>query len=345
MWPEVVRRDATPIERVHISDRGRPGITRLRAQQFGVEALGYIVPARVLGLSLVDRLQAVGGDVDILCPATVSAIAAGPEQVVVEAELGDGQCRQVTARLAVLADGGRSRSRALVGIEAGERDYQQSAVLATVTPELNHHNTAYERFTSTGPLAMLPTSNRRCGVVWTTTREREQELLELPDDLFLARLQERFGDRLGQLRRPGKRASYPLTLIRIAKPIRPRLVVIGNAAHTIHPVAGQGFNLGLRDVATLAEVLNDAERAGRDIGGLDVLQGYVAARQRDIQAVTRFTDGLIRLFANDFPPAALVRNLGLLALDNLPLAKRMLVRRTMGLAGPLPRLARGLTLD
>jgi 2-octaprenyl-6-methoxyphenol hydroxylase len=344
LWPEVARRDATPIEHVHISDHGRPGMARLHARQFGVEALGYVVTARVLGQVLLERLQQCAARLEIFCPAIVDAVDPHPDHARLAWTDAAGVRHDIDTRLLVLADGGRSRTRELVGISAQVRDYRQSAVLCTVTPESGHGNWAYERFTSSGPLALLPTSSGRFAVVWTAGRDQVPELTSMPDDEFLLRLRQRAGDRAGRLDRVGQRNAYALNLVRVTDSVRPRTVVIGNAAHTVHPVAGQGFNLGLRDVAVLAELLHDAAAAGRDIGDTALLQRYASLRRRDTRAVAAFTDSLIRLFANDFPPAVIMRSLGLLALDTLPFAKRFLVRRTMGLAGWLPRLARGLPL-
>jgi 2-octaprenyl-6-methoxyphenol hydroxylase len=217
-------------------------------------------------------------------------------------------------------------------------------VVTTVTVGRPHANTAYERFTDTGPLALLPMSSNRMAVVWSTNAGNVDTLLGLSDEEYLARLQERFGDRLGMLSRPGKRRAYPLMLTRVQEHVRPRLALIGNAAHTVHPVAGQGFNLGLRDVAALSEVIMQARRDGRDIGDAAVLRRYADWRKRDNQVISSFTNGLIRIFSNDFPPLAVARNLGLIAVDLLPPLKRRLLRITSGLAGKLPRLARGLDL-
>jgi 2-octaprenyl-6-methoxyphenol hydroxylase len=234
--------------------------------------------------------------------------------------------------------------RQAVGIEAKRQEYDQVAIVTNVALTLPHNNTAYERFTESGPLALLPMSNQRMAVVWSVRAKEAESLLALPDDAFLLKLQERFGERLGAFARVGKRAHYPLALTKVAEHARERLVLIGNAAHTVHPVAGQGFNLGLRDVAALAEVLSEALKAGEDIGSLTVLQRYRAWRQRDNQVISGFTHGLISTFSNDFPPFAFARNAALAAVDLLPGAKRALIRITSGLAGKLPKLARGLPL-
>jgi 2-octaprenyl-6-methoxyphenol hydroxylase len=232
----------------------------------------------------------------------------------------------------------------MLGIATSRTEYGQHAVVSNVTVARPHANVAYERFTGHGPLALLPMSGNRCSVVWSLPPDQAERMLALGNAEFLRRLHDCFGDRLGDFVQVGSRQSYPLALTRVAEHVRPRLALIGNAAHTLHPVAGQGFNLGLRDVAALAQVLVDAQRAGRDIGDLAVLQQYADWRRRDNQVVSTFTDGLVRVFSNSFSPLVAARNLGLLAIDLLPSVKRSLMRRTMGLSGRLPRLACGLPL-
>lgn len=343
VWGEVARLGATPIEKIHISDRGRFGFTHLSRAELGQEALGYVVEARVLGLALLARLQQLP-NVTWLCPATLENVHFQPESVVARIRH-DGTTRDLRARLVVAADGADSAVRKAAGIDFERTEYGQSAVVTTVTISQPHRNTAYERFTGTGPLALLPMSNNRMAVVWSTRSENVEVLLGLSDEEYLMRLQERFGDRLGPLTRLGKRRAYPLMLTRVKEHVRPRLVLIGNAAHTVHPVAGQGFNLGLRDVAALAEVLVAAKQENRDLGDLEILKRYADWRARDNKVVSTFTNSLIRIFSSDFPPLALARNLGLLAVDLVPPLKRRLLRVTSGLAGKLPRLARGLPLS
>lgn len=341
-WPLVYERGATPIESIHISDRGHPGFTRLRHDRLGVDALGYVVSARVLGGALTDQLRQLSA-ADVFCPAQATALKLDGEDAELEID-GDAGARTLRAGLLVLADGGDSKTRAMAGIGARVRDYGQSAVVTTVAADRPHHNRAYERFTTTGPLALLPTTDNCYGVVWTTRTELVDDVLGLGDDEFLARLQERFGDRAGVLSRPATRRAYPLRLLQVPDPVRPKVAVIGNAAHTVHPVAGQGFNLGLRDVAVLADVIADAVAQGREIGELSVLQHYQNWRRADTRAVTIFTDGLIHLFSNDFAPVVLLRGGVMWMVDSVPFLKRRLVRRTMGLAGRLPRLACGVAL-
>lgn len=366
VW-DALRASATPIRAVHVSDRGHFGATRLRADRAGVEALGYVVEARALGHALLARLGGAQG-VERICPARVASLVPGDRTVEVAlastkrllssggaasagrvaeegpAWDGAGVPQTLAARLVVAADGGQSAVREAAGIAVEEREYRQSAVIANLTPQRPHEGVAYERFTPSGPMAVLPMSGGRCALVWTVPSEAEREVLGLDDDAFLAAVQARFGDRLGRFLRVGSRTAYPLTLRRARGHAAGRVVVIGNAAHTLHPVAGQGFNLGLRDAAALAQVLADAARAGDDPGASTVLDRYAAWRTADQAEVSTFTDAMVRVFSNDSSLLALARNAGLLALDLLPGLKSGFARHAMGLAGRQPRLARGLPL-
>jgi len=342
VWGNIAQRSASPIEHIHISDRGRFGFTRLHASDMGIEALGYVAETRALGAALYEAM-ATYPNVELVCPASVSDVHVQPDRAELIIEL-DGKQRTISARLAVAADGGNSPLRRAIGIESRKHEYDQTAVVANVTPGHDHNNTAYERFTSTGPLALLPMPGKRCAVVWSTNRENVETILGWSDEEYLAQLQQRFGDRLGRFERAGKRVAYPLALTRVKDSVSDRIALIGNAAHTVHPVAGQGFNLGLRDVATLAQVVVDAERAGKDFGSIAVLRPYAEWRKRDNQRVATFTDGLVRIFSNDFLPLMLARNAGLSLVNLFPSIKRTFIRRTSGLNGRLPRLARGLPL-
>jgi 2-octaprenyl-6-methoxyphenol hydroxylase len=342
IWERLGASAATPIQRIHISDRGHFGFTRLDAAEAGVAALGYVIENRALGQALKPALAATS-NLTLLCPATVEDVVFAADAASVTLRRA-GQPATLSARLVVAADGGRSLVRDKAGIAARRTEYHQTALVTNVTPERPHQNVAYERFTNSGPLAFLPMSENRCAVVWSLPVDQVETLLALDAAQFLAALQERFGMRLGRFLKVGKRSAYPLALTKVSEYIRPRLVLIGNAAHTVHPVAGQGFNLGLRDVAALAQVLSEAQRAGCDLGEHAVLENYAAWRQRDNLVISTFTDGLVRIFSNDLPPLSLLRNLGLVSVDLFPPAKRALLRLSMGLAGRLPRLARGLPL-
>ncbi len=345
VWQAIDQLGVTPIEHIHVSDRGRFGFTRLHAKEAGLPALGYVVESRVLGAALLSVVQQSPA-IEWLCPATVTDLQIDSDAATLTLQEG-ASSRTVTTRLVVAADGADSAVREKLGIAFDRTEYDQAAVVTNATVSLPPAGTAYERFTETGPLAVLPMrgdGGNRVGVVWSTSRAQSEKLLAWSDEDFLVHLQERFGERLGKFTRLGKRSAYPLRLTTVHEQARPRAVVIGNAAHTVHPVAGQGFNLGLRDVAALAEVLVDARCAAQDIGDLAVLQRYVNWRVRDNRVISTFTNGLLRVFANDIPPLVVLRNLGLIAVDLLPPVKRGFIRVTSGLAGRLPRLARGLPL-
>ena len=342
VWSEIDTTDATPIKTVHISDRGRFGATRLHHSKYGVEALGYTVPARALGNALIKKLERLP-QTTVMCPAKVTKLDIEHDRAVLTI-LQDSEQANLACKLVVFADGTSSNIRRSLDFQVDVSKYGQSAIVSTVTPGFAHNNTAFERFTDTGPLAMLPTSENRYAVVWTALDEQVDDLLHCADDDFLGQLQQRFGDRVGALKKLGERRAYPLSFTKVKQPVRSRIVVVGNAAHTIHPVAGQGFNLGLRDVSTLAEVLHDADSAGLDIGAIGVVDRYQQWRERDVNRVGWFTDSLIQTFSNNFLPLVLLRDSALVALDLMPLVQQFLVKRTMGLAGKLPRLARGLSL-
>lgn len=348
VWAGIEALGATPIRHIHVSDRGHAGVTRIEGRDEGVDALGYVVPSRVLGTALASALEKLP-DVDVYCPGRLEGFEVGDDEVRITLG-GEAGGHMLRARLVIGADGAASAVREQAGIRSLDVDYAQTAVIANVRAERFHDYVAYERFTSTGPLAVLPAGvegsadERRCAVVWTVRNDQTGQLLEMNDASFLAGLQERFGRRLGRFEAAGERSAWPLSLRQAREHVRPRLALIGNAAHTLHPVAGQGFNLGLRDVATLAQVLVDARRRGEDPGAMTVLRRYADWRRRDHWRVIAFTDSLVRIFSNRVLPVVAARNLGLLAADVLPGVKHRLARQAMGLSGRLPRLARGLAL-
>lgn len=338
LWGQIVA-GAEPIRQIHISDRGRFGFTRLDHREEGVEALGYVAPARLLGLAIQRGLAGV----EMLCPAQLLGFRVEPGRVDLEVSVA-GESMRIGARLLVAADGGDSTVRKCLGVDVKEQAYGHDSLIATVTPDRPRPGVAFERFTETGPLALLPMTEGRWSLVWTAREDETAGLLGLADGDFLARLQGRFGYRMGRFTRLGRRRAYPLKLMLARKPVRRRLVLIGNAAHTLHPVAGQGFNLGLRDVAALAQILADAAREGGDLGGDTALDAYRRLRGRDQTAIAAATDALARIFVNPLPPVRLARDLSMLGLDLTPDLRHFVAKRFMGMGGSLPRLARGLPL-
>ena len=336
LW-RLVRPHAAPIREIRVTDRGRFGMTRMDASEEGLEALGYVVPNRCLGDAFAARLGELD-NVTLMTPVTVEAVREEGDHVCLDVH-GE-KAETLTARLAVAADGARSKIREMIGVDSSEREYGQHAVVCNVTPARDPAGRAFERFTERGPLAVLPLDAGRCAVVWTLTPEAAERAVSLSDEEFLVDLQACFGWRLGRILRVGGRAVYPLTLLRSRAFHRGRVVIVGNAAHTLHPVAGQGFNLALRDVAELAERVYDAE----DPGAPELLEAYAAARMTDYRRTVGFTDGLVRLFSHAAPGITLARNLGLMGMELLPGVKRGLMRSAMGRAGRLSRLARGVPL-
>ncbi|MEJ2061151.1 MAG: 2-octaprenyl-6-methoxyphenyl hydroxylase [Gammaproteobacteria bacterium] len=333
LW-EALSPSATPIHRIHVSDRGRFGAARLSADEEGVPALGYVVENRAVGAVLYRRLQALA-DVQVIAPAEIEAVDADPHRVLVQARTESGS-RQIEARLLIAADGAQSTIRERLGFPLQKADYGQTALIANVTPEKDHAGIAFERFTDEGPLALLPMSEGRCSLVWTHRSEAVADTMQLDDAAFLERLQARFGWRLGRFLKVGQRAAYPLALLKSGRYVQGRVVLAGNAAHTLHPVAGQGFNLGLRDIAVLAGLLQ--AHPDEDPGDAALLAEYERSRQDDLKTVVRFTDTLARLFANPWPPLAHARAAGLVAVDLIPTLRHMLARQNMGLRARLPRL-------
>jgi 2-octaprenyl-6-methoxyphenol hydroxylase len=342
IWPKVAAA-ATAIRKIHVSDQGRFGFARIEAAEQGLEALGYVVPNRALGKALWSQLQGYP-DLRVICPAQVTGVTAEVDQVVLQVDTAEGST-SIAAKLVVAADGINSVVRTALGVAAESRDYRQTAVITTVLPKNFHEHVAYERFTEEGPLALLPLDDGRCTLVLTLNSDAVVNAMAWSDQQFLAELQRRFGFRLGRFLKVGRRVAYPLSLSRAERTSAPRCAIIGNAAQGLHPVAGMGFNLGLRDVASLAELIAEqCVRASFDPGARELLDAYDAWRAQDRAGVIGFTDGLIRLFSNPLGSVRALRNMGLLAFDLLPPAKSALSRLSAGAGGRVPKLARGVRL-
>lgn len=336
--------DASPIKDIRVAD-GHPmrGISPLFLhydhRDVGDAPFGYIVENRLIRKALADFAASLP-TLRLLAPAAVSRLDRNRHRV--EAVLSDG--RRVRAGLAVAADGRFSQTRKDAGIPVTGFRYRQTSIVCTVRHERAHDGVAVELFLPGGPFAMLPMTGNRSNVVWTERADLAPAYLGLDDDGFMSELRRRFGGWLGEIELVGPRFSYPLGVLHAARYADNRLVLLGDAAHAIHPIAGQGLNLGLRDVAALAELIVDTHRLGLDPGGSQVLDRYERWRRVDNLLLTAVTDGLNRLFSNDIAPVRLVRDLGLAGVNRLPPVKRFLMRHAMGVVGDLPRLVRGEAL-
>ncbi len=310
-------RDVTPITRIHISQRGALGAARLAAEELGVPALGYVLPYAELTAALKQMLSEAGVVVEY--GVAVDRIESGIETATLH--VADG--RTLAAPLVVVADGGRGDQAPAPRFE---RDYDQMAVVCDVVTELPHANQAFERFTPQGPAALLPKGDHYA-LVWTACSDEARRIAALPDAEFLAALQRHFGGRQGQFLHAGPRKTFPLRLAYTGSKAARRTVRIGNAAQTLHPVAGQGFNIGLRDAWELATLCGDT--AAAEIGSAAMLAAYARGRRADVLGGLGFTDFLVRVFSNDFAPLRHARGLGLLALEALPPLKTFVARRMM----------------
>ncbi|OMQ20750.1 2-octaprenyl-6-methoxyphenyl hydroxylase [Serratia oryzae] len=324
IWP-ALRDCATPITHVHVSDRGHAGFVNLYAQDYRVDALGQVIELHDAGQRLFALLAKAPG-VTLHCPAKVVDVLRTLTQAEVQLDNG----RRLSGQLLVAADGSRSALAQACNVQWQQRDYPQFATIANVTTSQAPQGRAFERFTRFGPLALLPMSQGRSSLVWCHAKEDRAQVDRWDDARFLAELQQAFGWRLGKMLKAGKRHSYPLSLLTANQHVSHRLALVGNAAQTLHPIAGQGFNLGLRDVMSLAETLAEAAQAGEDLGAYALLSCYQQRRQQDQQATIGVTDGLIRLFANDYAPLVAGRNLGLMAMEQLPAVRDAFAKRTLG---------------
>jgi len=327
---------AEPILEIRVTDKNGPLFLHYDHKEIGEDPLGWIVENRVIRTAL---LNVASGCQSLHHIAPVSVETFTPDGERITANLADG--RRVSARLAVAADGRRSRLREAAGIKTVQRSYGQSGIVCTVGHERPHRGIAHERFLPAGPFAILPMTGNRSSIVWTEKTNLVPHLFALEDSGFHAELSSRFGNFLGALETAGPRWTYPLELTHAERYGSERLVLVGDAAHAIHPLAGQGFNLGVRDVAALAELIVDRHRLGLDIGAPDLLVHYERWRRFDATAMIAVTDGLNRLFSNNIKSLRLARDIGLAAINRVPPVKRLFMRHAMGVVGELPRLSRG----
>ena len=333
VWPEVSPH-ACPIRGIHVSDRGHFGFVRLHAGDIGADVLGYVVTARELGRALNIAIK-VHENIDVICPAQTTAINPGAEGISLDLAA-EGHNKTVQCKLLVAADGTRSDTCMRLGIQTSSKDYGQTAIIANINTEKPHNNMAYERFTDSGPLALLPLIDLRCKMVFTVAAEEAGYYLNMEDAEFLEHAWSRFGRRLGRFTRVGNRNSYPLVLREAEQQVRDRVVLVGNSAHTIHPNGAQGLNLSLRDVAALAACLVPVLERGGDPGDRMVLENYLSLRRSDQRNIIRFTDGLATLFYNHQPVKVVVRNSAMLMMDLVPPLRRKLLSIIMGASPGLP---------
>jgi 2-polyprenyl-6-methoxyphenol 4-hydroxylase len=329
VWQHI-EQHAQAISSIHVSDRGHFGLTRLEAEEAGVNALGYVVENSWLGSVLIQ--QAKQADISLKDDAKIISIQprADSMQLTIES---DGQQQLINSKLLVVADGADSSCGKKLGISQQHKAYDHSAIIANISLEQAHNKVAYERFTDQGPMALLPLTDfendHRCALVWTQPSEQADELMTSDDSEFLSQLQARFGDRLGKFKRVGERVCYPLALTTSEEQVRRRLVVVGNAAHSLHPVAGQGFNLSLRDLDCLAKCLADQPKQA-DVGELEPLLSYQKQRETDQRNTLIFTDNLTKLFGLSSSTVALGRNSGLLLMDLVPTLRNQFAHFGMG---------------
>ena len=322
LWSELSAL-AVPIKKIHISDQGRFGATRLDSDRYDVESFGYLVPAEELIRILFEQTKKLK-NVDCLQPFKVTQVENSLQGVVIHSEE-----KSIQAKLLIAADGAQSFIRQSLNITVEEKDYAQIAIVGSVVAEQHHEYTAYERFTNHGPLAILPRANNTCGFIWMNPTEVAENNMTLTDETFMNELQQAFGYRLGHFKQVSKRFAYPLALSVSEKSVQDRIVLIGNAAQTLHPIAGQGLNLALRDIAELCDLLK--ENSLDDIN--EALRTYEDKRQPDIENTIRFTDRLNFIFNADYPLLSRSRGLGLALLGAIPILEERIVKQNLGALG------------
>ncbi|CAM3796681.1 2-octaprenyl-6-methoxyphenyl hydroxylase [Aeromonas bestiarum] len=331
LWPRFAPH-CSPITQIHVSDRGHCGQASLSAAEYGLPALGQVIELSAAGITLQQGMAACP-HIHMLCPAQLSTIE--PLEEGVTLTLAGGERYQT--RLLVAADGGHSFVRQHFKMAVTRHDFEQSAIIATVKTAEDPAGRAFERFTQGGPLALLPMQDGLSSLVWSVGREQADELMGLDEAAFLARLQQAFGWRLGRFERCGQRPVYPLVQTATDYPLAQRTVLVGNAAHLLHPIAGQGFNLGMRDLDLLTQAVAGALAAGEDIGSFAVLNGYWQLRKEDQARTIWLTSSLAQLFSNGHDPLVAGRNLALSLMGRLTCLKAPLASRTLGFVADLCR--------
>lgn len=334
LWDKLAAH-AAPMLDIRVSDADSPLYLHYDHHDVGDEPFGHMLENRFMRAALFERMDELAA-IRLLAPARIDRLERNTSGV--EGYLTDGRC--VRARLVVAAEGRHSPTREAAGIRTTGWSYGQTAIVCTVAHERPHHSVAHEHFLPAGPFAILPLNGNRASIVWTELESIAPSIMALNDADFLSELRRRFGDFLGRLEIVGPRFSYPLALQYAERPVDTRLALVGDAVHAMHPIAGQGLNMGLRDVAALADTLADARLKGEDLGSPQVLARYARARRFDNMVMLAATDGLNRLFSNRLTPLRLARDLGLAAVNRMPALKRVFMRHAMGDMGEIPSLMR-----
>jgi len=335
--------EATPIYSIHTSRRGKFGAARMKVTDHGVDMFGAIIELQSLYSTIRQKID-THPHITNFCPAKVTGLTLERPLNQVHIETADGIHQILSGKLLVAADGTNSFIRKNLGIEVERFQYDHNAIVANVGLHSDHHHQSFERFTEEGPIALLPLRGKRCALVHSVANNRVDEIMNLDDDQYLTHIQKRFGYRLGIFTRMGKRFTFPLERIIAKEQIRPGVVLLGNSAHTLHPVAGQGFNLALRDCATLAEVVKAALEAKQNPGDYAVLQTYLDERSPNQKRIIQLTHSLIQYLSTNNTAFSLATTLGLTTIDKLPPLKKMLTRLSMGLSTPQSQLVRGISL-
>ena len=339
IWEGMRTRRVSPFREMRVWDVGGEGSIHFDSADMGETHLGHIVENRVMVAALHENLRA-DGKVALLCPVTLKSFLACNEAVTVV----DSEDRHYECKLLVAADGSRSWVRQQAGISVRGWDYDQHALVTWVKTEQGHRQTAWQRFLPGGPLAFLPLTDGYCSIVWSNAPQQVESLLAMDEKQFACELRAAFDNTLGNILEVGPRAAFPLRFFDADSYIGDRLALVGDAAHTVHPLAGQGVNLGLADAATLAEVIADASQANRNIGAHGTLRRYERWRKADNRVMLATMDSLKRLFGSQLPPLKWARNVGLSLTDHAGPIKNVLMQQAMGLSGDLSKIARGISL-
>lgn len=338
VWSEV-EKQACPITDVHVSEKDRFGTTRIKAEDYSQPAVGHVVPNQWLGRCLLSRVDEL--DIPLYASIHVEEIVQGDTLNLVLASSDKSKAtnkRTIKPRLLIIADGSDSNTAKKLGIESSIQQYAQHAIIANVTTELANEGIAFERFTNKGPLALLPLSDYQCAVVWTHDQSEVSRYLEMDDKAFCHAIEASFGERLGKIEKCGARLSYPLKLIQAKEQCRSGVLLLGNAAHSLHPVAGQGFNLAIRGVAACVENVAECQDRQLPFESLENLAKLCATRIDDQMKTIALSDQLVKVFGSASKFLSVARELGLIGLDNAPIMKSLFASRAMGLAGRKSKL-------